>query len=251
VSYVLDALRKAEAERQRGSVPSLHAPPSDLAVDRAVQRRGPHPALWALGGAVGVLALAGAWQLWKPGPDPMPAPAAAAPAVAVVAPPAAAPAAPPPTAAPSPAPAVPVQEPMRTPARVETQPTWPAEPTKPVVQPAAPPVAVTAPTPVPAPVPPMSREAATAAPPARGPAPPPAGDKPPLMAELPAELRRQLPPLTVSGSIYSDNPADRFLILNGQLLYEGGTLGPELTLEQIQLKSAVLRYKGQRFRITY
>ena len=51
--------------------------------------------------------------------------------------------------------------------------------------------------------------------------------------------------------MYSDNPSSRMLILNGQLVHEGATLAPGLSLEQIKLKSAVLKFKGYRYEITY
>ena len=41
------------------------------------------------------------------------------------------------------------------------------------------------------------------------------------------------------------------LIVNGQLFHEGDTLAPGLTLEQIRLKSAVLKLKGYRVGIDY
>lgn len=82
---------------------------------------------------------------------------------------------------------------------------------------------------------------------ARSPAPP----APPLFKDLPEAQRRQLPALTVGGSMYSDTPANRLLILNGQLLREGDVLAPGLSLESIRLKEAVLVHRGERFRITY
>jgi general secretion pathway protein B len=69
--------------------------------------------------------------------------------------------------------------------------------------------------------------------------------------ELPEEIRRQLPALTIGGSIYSLNPANRFLVLNGLVVHEKGEVGPEHVLEQIRLKSAVLRFKGYRYEINY
>ena len=51
--------------------------------------------------------------------------------------------------------------------------------------------------------------------------------------------------------MYSDNAASRFLIINGQILHESDKVTPELTLEQIKLKAAVLRYKGYRYGISY
>ena len=69
------------------------------------------------------------------------------------------------------------------------------------------------------------------------------------LAELPADARRGLPPLAFGGSIYSNTPANRLLIVNGQLMHEGDSLGPDTTLEQIKPKAAVLNIRGQRFEI--
>lgn len=69
--------------------------------------------------------------------------------------------------------------------------------------------------------------------------------------ELPENIRRQLPQLTVGGAMYSDNPANRMLILNGQLFHEGDHPIANLKLEQINLKSAVLSYQGYRYGINY
>jgi len=66
------------------------------------------------------------------------------------------------------------------------------------------------------------------------------------------ECRRQragLPPLAFGGSIYSDTPANRLLIVNGQLLHGGDALGPGARLEQIKPKAAVISIRGQRFEI--
>jgi general secretion pathway protein B len=70
-------------------------------------------------------------------------------------------------------------------------------------------------------------------------------------AELPEDVRRQIPAVTIGGSMYSEHAANRMLIVNGQLLHEGDKLGPELTLERIKLKSAVLRFKSYRYEISY
>ena len=70
-------------------------------------------------------------------------------------------------------------------------------------------------------------------------------------AELPPEIRQQLPSMTVGGAMHSENAASRMLILNGQLYREGEQLAPGLTLERIQLRSAVLVFKGWRYEIAY
>jgi general secretion pathway protein B len=68
---------------------------------------------------------------------------------------------------------------------------------------------------------------------------------------LPEALRRELPALTLSGSVYSESPAQRLLIVNGQVVHEGQTLAAGLTLEQIRPKGAVFRYKDHRFELTF
>jgi general secretion pathway protein B len=69
--------------------------------------------------------------------------------------------------------------------------------------------------------------------------------------ELPDDVRNRLPKLSIGGSRYSADPAKRFLIVNGQLLKEKDAVTPEVTLEEIQLKAAVLRYQDYRYGITY
>ena len=64
--------------------------------------------------------------------------------------------------------------------------------------------------------------------------------------ELPDSVRRSVPQLVIGGAMYSDNPGSRT-----QLFHEGDKLGPDLTLEEIKLKSAVLRYKTWRYSVTY
>jgi general secretion pathway protein B len=71
------------------------------------------------------------------------------------------------------------------------------------------------------------------------------------LAELPDEIRRQLPALSVGGSAYSKRAADRILIVNGQVLHEGDKVAPELVLQQIKLRAAVLAFKGYRYEIAY
>jgi general secretion pathway protein B len=71
----------------------------------------------------------------------------------------------------------------------------------------------------------------------------------PALAELPDELRRQLPALAMGGSVYSPQPAARMVIVNGQVFQEGAMLAPELQLEQIRPKSAIFSIRGQRFEV--
>lgn len=69
--------------------------------------------------------------------------------------------------------------------------------------------------------------------------------------ELPADVLRDLPRLAISGGVYSDNPAQRMLIVNGQVVGEGAEPAPGVVLEQIRAKTAVLRYRGHRYGVAY
>lgn len=206
MSYILDALRKADSDRERGAVPTLHSHTEHAAQsagagtgDRGMALR---PLVW--GGGVALL-LVTAWLLLHPKDEPAVQSAALPPA------------------------AVPMQSPAP----------------QPIHQPAAPPLTPTL----------------VAPPPALEAAPVPAGTAPlaaaaapsPVLkfSDLPDATRKAMPTIATSGAMYSDTPANRMLIVNGQLLHEGDKIAPELLLERIELKSAVLAYKGQRFRINY
>jgi general secretion pathway protein B len=69
--------------------------------------------------------------------------------------------------------------------------------------------------------------------------------------ELPEEVRRQIPGLSIGGSVYSESAASRFLIVNGQVRHEGEQAAPEVTLEKIKLRSAVMIFRGYRFELGY
>jgi general secretion pathway protein B len=68
---------------------------------------------------------------------------------------------------------------------------------------------------------------------------------------LPSATRSQLPKLSLGGSIYSDDPAARFLIINGSTFHQGDPVAPDLVLEQIGPHDAVLNFKGQHFRLAF
>ena len=73
----------------------------------------------------------------------------------------------------------------------------------------------------------------------------------PTLAELPESLRRSLPPLKLGGSMYSDTPAARMLIINSVVYHEGDSLAAGLKLETIGARRAQLSYNGQRFTLDY
>ncbi|MDX9843769.1 MAG: general secretion pathway protein GspB [Aquabacterium sp.] len=269
MSYILDALKKADAEREQGRVPGLHTPTANLEVDLPPLRG--RPPAWVMGlGAVLVLAALGSAWLWtRPvatatptlGPlqsDPQPVQAQA---LQTAQPPLA------PTATPSVTPAEPVPTQalppsvVATPTRLSAPPVSASPMTPPparaqVVAPALqaevrPPVVTPPRTDAPVPA------VAAAKPPARAPihvdpaATRAAPAQVPSLAELPDDVRRSLPALTVSGAMYSDQPANRMLLINNRVFHEGDQPVAGLVLEEIRLKSAVFRFQGQRFSVNY
>lgn len=233
MSYILDALQRADAERERGRVPGLKSQltPAAGRDRRAATALRPWHALAGL--ALMLMAL-GAWW-WAS--DPATRPTESAPVVSQPDTPATAeqaPAAPQPPASASP------QE------RAATR----AEPVQPILAP-----------PRPAPAAPTGAATGSATPPSAStkdaatsasPSPPAAvGTAVPSFGELTADARAQLPAVNVSGSTYSQNPALRMLIANGKVVQEGQDIAPGLRLETIGPRSAVLNHKGLRYSIGY
>ncbi len=235
MSYILEALRKAEAERHRGAVPDLHAQmlPAGAASAEAAPARSTLP-LWL--GAAALLAAAGAaaWVLLG---------RQQAPASVVTSAPAPPPAALPQRVEPPPPAASPASAP--TPAAVAAAPEKapaPARKSQPAVKREGPTAAAKAAA-RPAP---RSPKADSAPPPPVEPAVP---ARVPALAELPGDLRQQVPALTIGGSVYSPQASARMVVVNGQVFQEGNALTPELKLEQIRPKSAVFSIRGTRFEV--
>ncbi|MFZ5906608.1 MAG: general secretion pathway protein GspB [Nitrospirota bacterium] len=67
--------------------------------------------------------------------------------------------------------------------------------------------------------------------------------------ELPEKIRKELPPLSLTIALYSNDPSTRIARIDGQSLREGQDLAPGLRLEQIIEHGAVLSYRNYRFRV--
>jgi general secretion pathway protein B len=200
MSYILDALRRAESERERGNVPGLHAHPVALpaaAQALSVRRRA---ALATAGVVVLSAAATGLWA-WR---------------------------------------------------ALVTQPTSLEQP---------------APLDAPLPTVPLAATSVSSAPVARVVAPRLTQTNPeiaqvakadilvvstvPMLNELPEDIRGQIPPLVVNGTVYSDNPAQRLLLLNGQVLSQGSLAATDVTLERIGAKHSEFNFRGTRFRLAH
>ena len=218
MSYILDALKRAESERSRGEVPNIHAQPG-LAGDGDVGASGRRRQAAAFIVAALLLgATAVGWWV-SGGRTEAPPPVTGTPAGPAVA-----------YTPPAVAPATPV--PASTPRLVTSQAK-------------APPPVFTFPLP--------QKQSATAnpkTPEAVTSAPAPV-DRVYAIKELPDHIRNSLPQLRVGGATYSESAANRMLIVNGNIFHEGDKLTAEVSLQEIQLRSAVLTFRGYRYSISY
>ena len=230
MSYILDALKRAESERERGSIPGLHSQSVPLHRPVADARAVVKPL--TLAGTALALALLGvlAWRFSGLGtvvngantagvaisPFPTSQIAVAKPAVAA-----------PPAAVDTASSVLPPLSPSTRAiaASPAVRPAASAASLKPAPRPQG--VATVAAAPVPASIPVMP------------------------LSELSADVRQTLPKVVISGSTYSDNRALRMLIINGEVFREGEKPAPDLQLEQIGPKSAVLNFKGLRYAVAY
>jgi general secretion pathway protein B len=244
MSYILEALKKAQAERQLGNAPTIHAP----GLQSAEQRPAARFSLPMLAAVLGMAAVIGVLLVlvWRPftrsTPDaatpaataPAASPASAATTAATLA---AAPAAP----IPLPAPVADLPPSVANLARATA---------------AAPAATTSSSTAVSA----QPANTAQAVPLSSAPAPAAAATAKPAVAaeepvvnlrELPEPIQRAIPPVTVGGYIYSKNAADRLLLVDKVLRREGEEVAPGLLLEKLHPKEAVFNFKGYRYRVPY
>ena len=224
MSLILDALRKADSQRERDPARGIHARPVQ-ASSQLKRPEGQRSALWLWGmAAVGAgLLVVAAWQMAGPAAPP----GALAPIAGGV---------------PVPAPAVEMSPPAPL-----TAPAAPATEVLPAAPPARAPTPA-APVPVAAPAREVQKPASATSRPVPAAA---ARDRVLSVNELPAEVQRELPKLLISAGVYSDNPAQRMLIINGQAAAEGAEPAPGVLLEQIRARTAVLKFRGYRYSVMY
>ena len=65
--------------------------------------------------------------------------------------------------------------------------------------------------------------------------------------ELPDGIRADVPEIKFSVLVYASNPADRFVLINGQRLGEGDSPQPGLVIEEIRLDGVVFSYNLYQF----
>jgi general secretion pathway protein B len=239
MSFILDALRKSDAERQRQGAPGL----ADIRYARRPVQRSTWVPILVVVLAANLLGMA--WLWFRSGPPSSPtAPVAAVPAAAPAAP---LPVAVPPPAEPGPPPLPPEVRPLAEEAGTmapaaggDNDPGGDPEPAGALLPGGG--------------VPDPLLAAAAELPPSAPPAPPPAGtsrilDDPglPTSQQLIAAGTLRVPELSLELHVYSSDPARRFVIINGGRYREGASLKEGPRVEAINAEGVVLDSQGTRF----
>jgi general secretion pathway protein B len=66
--------------------------------------------------------------------------------------------------------------------------------------------------------------------------------------ELPLDIRQHIPTMEFSAHVYSTNPLQRSIVINGRFMEEGDRLASDLVLDEITPDGAIFNFQGQRFR---
>lgn len=213
MSLILDALKKSEAERQRGQVPNLLSPLPSTPSQVPTRKTASWPLLVVV--AVLLAALVIGYFYTRPGQVETPVSAAlptnqaptqnSEPVTENV------------VAAPAPPATKPAPAPIEKPATAMTETTAPVLET-PQTAPELPQAPVQ-----------TSTETRIAG-----------------MSEMPVDQRQQLPALKLSMHVYSSEPGKRFAIIDGQRVNEGSALGSAV-VEEIRQDGVVLSVQGQSY----
>jgi general secretion pathway protein B len=231
MSFILDALRKSEHEREQRLLPGI--------VEAPKAQRGGSSVRWIVGLLAALFVVNSAALIYLLARDRAPAPAPvlsnSAAALASGPVPATDHAAPRPATAPGP-----VRELIEE-ARAGSSTA---------------PYADVPPTPVHAQI--QSRHDTAVSPPAARPTPArsipeaaeTAGASLPTRRQLPAAVVAMLPALSVDLHVYSPEPAQRFMVISGQRAQEGATVAGGVVIEKITPDGAIAVFRGTRFLLT-
>ncbi|EIJ44349.1 hypothetical protein BegalDRAFT_3541 [Beggiatoa alba B18LD] len=212
MSYILDALKKAERERELGKIPSIDSTYPPLFTETN------HYSRWLILltviGLIGFISVAFFWQPNKLSNDMTVLPTDNSNTI---------------PATPIARPSVGTPSPLAHQAQVSrvsetvhdtAPPSMPAvstPPTRPVSIPASP-VVETAPV--------------------------------PSIAEVPQYLQQKLPELTINAHVYATEAKQRFVLINGRRYREGMSIQEGMTVEAIRPNDVVINYQQKRFRLS-
>ncbi|MDX1633156.1 MAG: general secretion pathway protein GspB [Marinobacter sp.] len=228
MSYILDALRKSESERNQGRVPDLG---QQVQLIHKPRSRG-IPVMGWVGLGLILNAVVVALVFWQGWPETSQPASSASTAAAVT------PAVEPVPVAPAAAPVAPA-----TPVTSEPEPTESAVAASGEAEVPAPEVAPEKPTVIV----PSWKSAGTATPVTE----PEAGfgeGRVPHLVEMPMSFQRRIPTLIFSSHVYASDPSARRVMINDNYLRPGERFAGIL-VEQITVDGVVLSLDGQRFRV--
>lgn len=211
MSYILDALKKADRERKQGEIPDLKSI-SPVVVD-GMERRG--NLIWPVM-AIALVAVSLSWfKPWEgKSPDRMDGIAVQRPAPLV---------------------ATPAAKPVAAEVlEVAPRPVAAVQRSEAVKEISGPQADV------------QTTEAAATVPDETA----AASDALPGIMELPASIRNSLPAIKISGHIYDENPSSRMVIINDKVMHEGKYLNNDLMIEEITDNGIVLNQSGTLFSMT-
>ncbi len=69
------------------------------------------------------------------------------------------------------------------------------------------------------------------------------------LSELSAEIKDDIPDISISSHIYSNDPSSRLASINGSILREGENVKKGLKVDEITVSGVVFSYQGVRFRV--
>jgi general secretion pathway protein B len=250
MSYILDALRRAERERHLGQAPTAQtlaqagSPVSAARSHRWVR--------WGVAAVMVALVVASAWMLWPRSAPPASEPVAAAPAPQPVATAPAVPA-PVPAAVEAAAAAEVIDDSVAVESLDDVAPTFG---TASAPAGSAPPPAAISPSigsvtiEQDGPAMPESPPAEPSSPAAAAPsAPPTASTEPALprtLREMPPSYRANFPPIALDVHVYDADPARRWVMIGGRRYNEGDTLATGPRVAAILPQGLVVEHAGER-----
>ena len=226
MSYILDALRKSEQERQ----PETPARPGGPVHNVSLPWRGGW--LLVIGIILLLFLLAAAVIFWHSTVSRISSEAVVAVTSPSVAPTAAPPVAEPAAVAPPPVTAVKREPPVRDLAE-QTQA----------------PVPITSKKPSTAPRRKVAAIKQRPSPQADGPAVLLETDNTPLLQQMPPELQRAIPPMAVTIHVFSPQESQRILFINNREYHKGSLIEGGARVEAIVPDGVVLSYQGERFKL--
>jgi general secretion pathway protein B len=213
MSYILEALKKSDKERQREEIPDLQA---DHSLPHGKRQARKPPVLPLLGAMVLVLGSIGTLLWWQSSNDKIPQLTGGSKVI------------------PTPLPAV--QVPKSGPPEVSRQPVEPLSAAKVQVMEEA-----------------VNEEVAEIVKESTPVAAPKTFEQDPavvpLLEELPPQVRSAIPELSFAGHVYADEAQQRLIIINNRILREGDMISNGLLLERIAPDGVVLRHETAVFRV--